>query len=280
MPHWEHFSTLSVRQRASMMAIAAEFEISHGRDVIDENRRREIQSGVAGNYWLGTDDAGAVISFGVAVEDRHGVSIEIVGGAFDSDLHAHIAATAPGSVQWWIRGAQIPDTHHEVLRRLRYMETDNTHVAIPETTYSLRTFKPGIDDEAWLAVNNRAFSDHPEQGAWNQDVLSLRLNDHWFDPSGFLLLWDNNHIAASCWTKIHELPDARIGEIYVIFVNPDYQGGGIGRLMLNCGLDSIHSRGVQRASLFVEDSNAAAIRLYENLGFVTKRIDCLISVTQ
>lgn len=280
MGEWEQRHLLSPNERAQIMAIATEFEISHGRDVLDENRRRSLLHGAPGNYWIHTNSDGTIVTFGVAESSSQGLSIEIAGGGFDASLNDALRETAGNDVNWWIRDDKLPSCEFEVLRHLRYMESGDVHVSLPESPYVLRTFVSGHDDDRWLLANNRAFADHPEQGAWDRTTLSLRLQEHWFDPSGFLLLCDDDVIVASCWTKIHDLPQARVGEIYVIFVSPDFQGRGIGDHMLRYGLDSIHARGVHRASLFVEDSNEGAIRLYESYGFTTTRIDRLVRITR
>ncbi len=66
-------------------------------------------------------------------------------------------------------------------------------------------FRPGVDDAAWLRVNNRAFAGHPEQGGWSEATLEGRLAEPWFDPDGFLLAWSTEPVglAGFCWTKIH-----------------------------------------------------------------------------
>ena len=281
MTSWEHYTALSAHQRARAMAIATEFEFLHGRDALDENRRRSVQHGATGNYWLGLDPDGEIVSFAVAETNLHGVSVEVVGGGYDLGLDDAMCRAGIDTAQWWIRDGQVPDRDITVLRHLRYMECDDIHVEAPTTSLTLRSFLPGVDDEAWIEVNNRAFADHPEQGAWDRESLQARLHEHWFDPSGFLLLLDNDgRIAASCWTKIHELPEVRTGEIYVIFVTPGYQGQGLGDHILRYGLSSIHNRGVHRASLFVEDSNVPAIAMYERRGFVTRRLDRLVTINR
>ena len=133
---------------------------------------------------------------------------------------------------------------------------------------STRAFRPGTDDEAWLAVNNRAFATHGEQGGWTLDTLRLRFGEPWFDADGFRVFEDDGgELVAFCWTKLHTGHDPVIGEIYVIAVDPSAHGRGLGTQLTLAGLDSIADRGVTVANLYVDAGNTAAVGLYERLGF-------------
>jgi mycothiol synthase len=141
------------------------------------------------------------------------------------------------------------------------------------STLDVRPFVPGRDEEAWLEVNNRAFHWHPEQGGWDLETLRNREAQPWFDPSGFLLHERDGKLAGFCWTKVH--PDHRppLGEIYVVAVDPGFRGLGLGRDLVVAGLDHLAAQGLTMAMLYVDADNAGALRLYEELGFVTDHVD-------
>jgi mycothiol synthase len=142
---------------------------------------------------------------------------------------------------------------------------------------TVRTFVVGADDEAWLAVNNRAFAGHPEQGGWTLSTLRQRQCSDWFDPEGFLLAYDGDALAGFCWTKVHPpsppKEPAALGEIYVIGADPSQQGRGLGRALTLGGLASLARRGVTVGMLYVDGANAAAVGLYRSLGFTDHHVD-------
>ena len=140
---------------------------------------------------------------------------------------------------------------------------------------TVRSFVPGRDDESWVRVNNRAFLGHPDQGDWSETTLQRRIVEPWFDPAGFLLAVSPDGLAGFCWTKVHEDPrDGRLGEIYVIGVDPDHQGTGLGRALTVGGLDHLHrERGCPTGMLYVDAANPPALGLYRALGFTVHRTD-------
>ena len=152
--------------------------------------------------------------------------------------------------------------------------------ALPEGV-TVRAFRPGRDEDAWLRVNARAFATHPEQGRWTLDDVRVREQEPWFDPAGFLLAWRGDPDADGVllgfhWTKVHPPGDVGpepVGEIYVLGVDPDAQGLGLGRALTDRGLAHLRDRGLQQVLLYVEEDNRAAVALYERTGFTRFSVD-------
>jgi mycothiol synthase len=162
------------------------------------------------------------------------------------------------------------------VRELLFLARPLDPAAAPELPaapagYQLRTFRPGADDDAWLRVNARAFATHPEQGRMTLDDLRARQAEQWFDPEGFFLLVPEGGAdpAAFLWTKTEPgRPDGtRDGEIYVLGVDPEQQGKGLGRRLTDVGLAHLARAGATRAVLYVEGDNTPALAAYERAGF-------------
>jgi mycothiol synthase len=146
---------------------------------------------------------------------------------------------------------------------------------------ALRPFRPGEDDEAWLALNARAFAQHPDQGRWTAADLRVRLAEQWFDPGGFLLAEraSDGALLGFHWTKVHGATRHQghshddghdhdpIGEVYVLGVDPAAQGLGLGTALTLAGLRHLRTDGLDQVMLYVEETNPTAIALYTRLGF-------------
>ena len=132
---------------------------------------------------------------------------------------------------------------------------------------ALRTFEAD-DLAAIVRINARAFAWHPEQGHLTEADFQRRMGESWFDPSGLIVALVDGQIAGFHWTKIHP---GQIGEVYVVAVDPDFSGRGIGKALTEAGLAHLHEQGCSRVILYVDADNPAATRLYEGLGFTKIR---------
>jgi mycothiol synthase len=144
-------------------------------------------------------------------------------------------------------------------------------VAIAPPGTRLTPFHVGEDEAAWIGVNNRAFADHPENGSWNRGILADRIRQEWFDADGLLMAWQKTDLVGFCWTKLHP---AALGEIYVVAVDPDFQGRSLGTWLTLEGLWYLSKhRAATTAMLYVDADNRPALRTYAKMGFELDHID-------
>jgi mycothiol synthase len=213
-----------------------------------------------------------VVAAAACGDDRVEVATALLSAALEE-----VRRNGGGPVQWWVPKAGPVDD--EVAKaagladcRDLYQMRRALPVAEKELWVATRRFVPGRDELAFLEVNNRAFSWHPEQGGWDLATMLSREAEPWFDPAGFLLHEREGRLAAFCWTKVHDV-DPPLGEIYVIAVDPSFQGLGLGRQLVLAGLAHLAGAGLRTAMLYVDATNRPALRLYEELGFSIHHVD-------
>jgi mycothiol synthase len=152
------------------------------------------------------------------------------------------------------------------LRRMRWTVGDIPQTPLREGV-RVRTFVPGQDEAAVVLVNHRAFSWHPEQGSMTIEDVVRAEEEAWFDPAGFFLAFDSDdRLLGFHWTKVHPGHEP-IGEVYVVGVDPDAQGGGLGKALTVVGLEYLKAAGPRTVMLYVESDNVAAVAVYSKLGF-------------
>lgn len=179
------------------------------------------------------------------------------------------------------KGLRRVRTLVELRRRLPVTGAERAGVRAVTT----RPFRPGGDDAGFLEVNNAAFAWHPEQGGWDADRLRRELSAEWVDTDGFLVHEDpGGTIDGFCWTRVHPPAPAAgsppgdgasgaggaggaLGEIWAIGTHPRAHGTGLGPALVLAGLDHLAALGVRTATLFTEEGNEPARRMYDRLGF-------------
>lgn len=203
-------------------------------------------------------------------------------GGFGTRMVA--AALKEGETSFWAHGdligsAQIARKSGLVAERTLLVLRKEIDGPVPSEIVpdgvTLRTFQAG-DEDAIVAVNGRAFASHPEQGAMDRADLDRRMSSDWFDPEGLFVAERDGKVIGFHWTKIEGLPEnGHTGEVYVVGIDPDAQGGGLGKALTLRGLRHLQEKGVNEVILYVEGDNAPALAVYEGLGFQPYKKDVL-----
>ena len=148
---------------------------------------------------------------------------------------------------------------------------------------TISTFRVGLDEQAWLTVNARAFAHHPEQGSIDAEDLAERMGEAWFDPAGFFLARATGTAAdpggpllGFHWTKQRDaLGAAGLGEVYVLGADPDAQGRGLAKALLLTGLAHLRDAGDEVVELYVEADQPGPVGLYRAYGFTESARDVM-----
>jgi mycothiol synthase len=273
-----HADGVSAWSEPTMLDLAT--PTGHGRHLVV---RAEDGSLAAWAHVDAGDPDDVVVELGVAPgARRHGVATAVARALRDD------VAIRPGHARVWAHGerpgsAELAGALGLVRdRELWMMRRPSGAGPLPELRplegITIGPLRVGQDEPDVVAVNARAFAWHPEQGAMTVDDVRRREQEPWFDAEGFLLAREDasGRLLGFHWTKVHP-EGARdggpVGEVYVVGVDPDAQGRGLGGALTLAGLHHLARRGLDEVILYVEADNAAAVATYRRLAFEVDATD-------
>ena len=258
-------------------------EISGGLMAIATGEDTAHEAQTASSIWR-LFDGEALIGFGIRAlqGDRHAAEFLIApdhrGQGLGERLLTTILDEEPEA--WcWSHGDHPAAKHlaqkHGLSRdRVLYQMRTDTGLsldALPETQapegVEIRSFAPG-DEDGWLSVNNAAFDWHPEQGGQTRADIDAVVTAADFDPNTFVIAARDEEVIGFHQTKITDTDDeGRLGEVYVVGVDPRIHAKGVGKALTIEGMRRMVAAGAETIELYVESDNAPALGLYERLGF-------------
>ena len=281
---FETSSSLPKERVMEILALSEAEALRLGRESLSDQARRSLSGLIEAVHFLLCDEDGQLVAYAQLRATEGDDELEFLGDHLNRELLDSAVAHARGedrTVACWLHGLAAfdpppaPSFHlTRCLRRLSLTLPGSPALEVP-SDLSLRTFEPGRDEDAFLALNARSFASHPDQGRLTLAELRSRESEPWFDPSCFFLLEEGGDLLGFCWVKVHHDPWGHAGEIYVIGMDPAASGRGLGRLLLRTGLEAMTSRGLAQAFLYVEEGNDAARGLYEAEGFELAWFDAL-----
>jgi N-acetylglutamate synthase-like GNAT family acetyltransferase len=126
-----------------------------------------------------------------------------------------------------------------------------------------RTFRPG-DEGAFLRLNEDWISKYFEMEPADRAIISDP-QTHILDGGGEICIAEQNGAAIGCCALIAIGPGEF--ELAKMTVAEQSRGSGVGRRLSQFAIDEARRRGVHRLYLESNTKAAAAIHLYEQLGF-------------
>ena len=159
----------------------------------------------------------------------------------------------------------------ECVRRFLELRLDMAKIRwqdIDQAGLGCRHLQCGEEDKL-TQIQNHSFA-----GTWGYNLNTMeeiiyRTNLSNCSPEDVVLTYDGDKVIGYCWTTYERQVaiGERKGRIFMLGVDPDYRGRGVGKRVLLAGLAHLKNKGLRVAELTVDSENKTACALYRSVGF-------------
>jgi mycothiol synthase len=180
-----------------------------------------------------------------------------------NDIYCFVEDNRTGIRDSWERTGFTIKRYSWVLKRIT---SGYTQPEFPQG-YELRTFRPGMDEEAWCDIINESFAEmqghtqlYPEKiGEWRKDPSYI--------ADGMKLLWHGNNPVGTMALIKEDENNEEVIFIEAVGILNSYQGQGLGKNMIRAGIEFAENFGTKHVMLSVNAENERAAELYLKEGF-------------
>ena len=133
--------------------------------------------------------------------------------------------------------------------------------------FEIKKMTAGADEEAWCTIINSAFADIEGHTHLRSEMIDEMRKEKDYMEGGMLILWNGSNPAGL--VKLIKLNDDGEARLFIetLAVHPDYQGKGLGRMLLRYCINFGKEMGLRKAELTVNSENEDAVKLYFKEGF-------------
>lgn len=163
------------------------------------------------------------------------------------------------------------------IRRFLELELDLSRVQGPDMKSigpRCRHMMRGEEDKL-VQVQNRSFADTWGFNPNTVEEIVYRISLPNCAREDVIFACDGDSVIGYCWTRTYpgegSVTRGGKGRIYMLGVDPDQRGKGVGKEVLLVGLSYLKSKGLETVELTVDSKNEAARALYRSAGFRIQR---------
>jgi mycothiol synthase len=140
--------------------------------------------------------------------------------------------------------------------------------AILPEGYKIKPFCIGRDEEIWCQVRNASFAKllGSETPVTPDMIVKMNSGEDYIEGGAIILYHEEKPVGVVRVAK-DEYEDSPIANIGPLAIIPEYQGKGLGRMLLREGIQTARERGYSRTVLCVNAENEKAKALYIQEGF-------------
>ncbi|MEQ2527854.1 GNAT family N-acetyltransferase [Robertmurraya yapensis] len=129
--------------------------------------------------------------------------------------------------------------------------------------YSIRSFRPGVDEAKWCVVRNAGFAQlQGSETPITPEMISEMISKEGYVEGGMMILFHQDRPVGIVNGEADEYEDVPALHIAQLAIIPEYQGRGFGRMLLRAALHFAKENGFKRTTLSVNGENERAISLY------------------